>query len=111
LQQRSTVGCFEKHIKNIKEKKEFEKSFNERVIKAGKQAEYGTLLADFEKNYNDIRPYAIAKDYFTEVVLRNTEILSFGYRLYQLEQVYNTRGEQAFTDRKNNLIAEMYPRF
>ncbi len=86
-------------------KKEFEKSFNERVIKAGKQAEYGTLLADFEKNYNDIRPYAIAKDYFTEVVLRNTEILSFGYRLYQLEQVYNTRGEQAFTDRKNNLIA------
>jgi hypothetical protein len=86
-------------------KKEFEKSFNERVIKAGKQAEYGTLLADFEKNYNNIRPYAIAKDYFTEVVLRNTEILSFGYRLYQLEQVYNTRGEQAFTDRKNNLIA------
>ena len=31
--------------------------------------------------------------------------MTFGYRLYQLEQVYNTRGEQAFTDRKNNLIA------
>jgi hypothetical protein len=25
------------------------------------------------------------------------------YRLYQLEQVYNTKGEQAFNDRKNNL--------
>ena len=86
-------------------KKEFEKKFQERVNKAGKQAEYGTLLVDFEKNYSDIRPYAIAKDYFTEVVLRNSEILSFGYRLYQLEQVYNARGEQAFTDRKNNLIA------
>ena len=86
-------------------KKEFEKKFQERVNKAGKQAEYGTLLVDFEKNYTDIRPYAIAKDYFTEVVLRNSEILSFGYRLYQLEQVYNARGEQAFTDRKNNLIA------
>ena len=86
-------------------KKEFEKKFQERVNKAGKQAEYGSVLADFEKNYTDIRPYAIAKDYFTEVVLRNSEILSFGYRLYQLEQVYNARGEQAFTDRKNNLIA------
>lgn len=86
-------------------KKEFEKKFQERVNKAGKQAEYGTLLVDFEKNYSDIRPYAIAKDYFTEIVLRNSEILSFGYRLYQLEQVYNARGEQAFTDRKNNLIA------
>jgi hypothetical protein len=86
-------------------KKEFEMKFHERLIKAGKQAEFGNLLADFEKNYSEIRPYAIAKDYFTEVVLRNSEILSFGYRLYQLEQVYNARGEQAFTDRKNNLIS------
>ena len=86
-------------------KQDFEKKFQERVNKAGKQAEYGTILADFEKNYKDIREYAIARDYFTEVVLRNSEILSFGYRLYQLEQVYNTKGEQAFNDRKNNLIS------
>lgn len=86
-------------------KKEFEKKFQDRVNKAGKQSEYGTLLADFEKNYTEIKEYAISRDYFSEVVLRNTEILTFGYRLYQLEQVYNTRGEQAFTDRKNNLIA------
>ncbi|RTL14458.1 MAG: S46 family peptidase, partial [Flavobacteriaceae bacterium] len=86
-------------------KQDFEKKFQERVNKSGKQAEYGTILADFEKNYKDIREYAIARDYFTEVVLRNSEILSFGYRLYQLEQVYNTRGEQAFNDKKNNLIS------
>ncbi|MQP51784.1 MULTISPECIES: S46 family peptidase [unclassified Flavobacterium] len=85
-------------------KKEFEKKFQERVNKAGKQAEYGTILADFERNYSDIKEYAIARDYFSEVVLRNSEILSFGYRLFQLEQIYNTRGEQAFNDRKNNLI-------
>lgn len=86
-------------------KQNFEKKFQERVNKAGKQAEYGTILIDFEKNYKDIREYAIARDYFTEVVLRNSEILSFGYRLYQLEQLYNTKGEQAFNDRKNNLVA------
>jgi hypothetical protein len=84
-----------------------EKDFMARVTKAGKQAEYGNLLADFEKNYNEIAPYALARDYFTEVTLRNTELLTMAYRLYQLEQVYNTKGEQAFNDRKNNLIAGM----
>jgi hypothetical protein len=86
-------------------KKDFEKKFQERVNKAGKKAEYGTILADFEKNYSEIKELAIARDYFTEVVLRNSEILSFAYRLYQLEQVYNTKGEQSFNDRKNNLIS------
>ena len=85
-------------------KQKFEKEFKEKVVKAGKQAEYGSLLSDFENNYTEIKEYALARDYFTEVALRNTEILSVGYKLYQLEQILNTKGEQAFTDRKNNLV-------
>ncbi len=84
-------------------KKKFEADFQAKVIKAGKQVEYGNLLADFEKNYTEIKDYALARDYFSEVVLRNSEILSVGYKLYQLEQILNTKGEQSFTDRKNNL--------
>src|SRR5690606_36124156 len=42
--------------------------------------------------------------YFQEVVLRNNELLSVGFRLYQLENTYKQNGEQAFNDRKNNLI-------
>jgi hypothetical protein len=61
-------------------------------------------MADFDKNYNEIAPYALARDYFTEVVLRNTELLTTAYRLYQLEQIYNARGEQSFNDRKANTI-------
>jgi len=30
-------------------------------------------------------------------------MLTVAYKFYQLEQLYNTKGEQAFTDRKNNL--------
>lgn len=86
-------------------KKAYEKDFMDRVAKAGKQAEYGNLLADFEKNYTEIAPYALSRDYFMEVVLRNTELLSIGYRLFQLEQIYNARGEQSFNDRRNNTIA------
>ncbi|RTY86929.1 S46 family peptidase [Flavobacterium sp. RSP15] len=95
-------------------KRESEKTFQQKITKAGKEKEYGTVLADFDKNYTEIAPYALARDYFTEVVLRNTELLSIGYKLYQLEQVYKTKGEQSFIDRKNNLIpglANFYKNF
>ncbi|ALM49649.1 peptidase S46 [Flavobacterium psychrophilum] len=88
-------------------KRAFEKDFLAKVAKAGKQAEYGNLIADFEKNYTEIAPYALSRDYFTEVALRNTELLTVGYRLYQLEQIFNARGEQSFNDRRNNTIASL----
>lgn len=90
-------------------KQKFEKDFMAKVVAAKREAEYGQLLPEFKQNYAAIKDYAIARDYFTEVVLRNSEILSFGYRLFQLEQVYNSKGEQAFNDRKNNLIKGFEP--
>lgn len=86
-------------------KRDEEKAFAQKVAKAGKQSEYGNLLSDFEKAYAEIAPYALSRDYFSEVFLRNTELTTVGYKLYQLEQVYETKGAQAFNDRKNNLIA------
>lgn len=97
-----TQGLKKSNAITIKKKQEV--AFQEKVIKAGKQTEYGNLLADFDKNYKEIAPYASSRDYFIEVVLRNTELLSVAYKMYQLEQLLNTKGEQAFTDRKNNLI-------
>jgi hypothetical protein len=88
----------------VAKKKKQEAAFQENVVKAGKQAEYGNLLADFDKNYKEIAPYALSRDYFIEVVLRNTELLNVAYKMYQLEQLYSTKGEKAFTDRKNNLV-------
>ncbi len=85
-------------------KQKFEIDFNNRAAKAGKKAEYGNLLSEFEKNYAEIKDYAVARDYFSEVVLRNVELLSFGFKVYQLEQVYTSKGEQSFNDRKTNLI-------
>lgn len=84
-------------------KRKFEADFLDKVNKAGKQAEYGNLISDFEKNYTEIKDYALARDLFTEVALRNSELLQNAYRLYQLEQLLKTKGEQAFTDRKTNL--------
>jgi hypothetical protein len=100
-----TQGLLKSDAVAIKTNQEI--AFQEKVVKAGKQTEYGNLLSNFEKDYTEIAPYALAKDYFSEVALRNTELLSVGYKLYQLEQVYNSKGEQAFTDRKNNLVASL----
>ncbi|MCZ8167812.1 S46 family peptidase [Flavobacterium sp.] len=84
-------------------KEAFEKELTEKINKAGKQAEYGNLLGDFKTYYTEIRDYALARDLFTEVVLLNTELLQTGYKLVQLEQLYQNKGEQAFTERKNVL--------
>ncbi len=96
-----TKGLKKSNAITVKQK--FEASFQEKVIKAGKQAEYGNIISDFEKNYSEIKDFALARDLFSEVVLRNSELLQNSYRLYQLEQILKTKGEQAFTDRKNNL--------
>ncbi|SCY72234.1 S46 family peptidase [Flavobacterium caeni] len=85
-------------------KKKQEADFTNRVNKAGKQAEYGTLLADFDKYYKEIAPYALGREYFLEIALRNTELLSVTYKMYQLEQIYNNKGEQSFNDRRKNLV-------
>ncbi len=97
-----TQGLKKSDAINIKKKQEV--LFQQRVNLMGKQAEYGNLLTDFDKYYKEIAPYALSRDYFIEVVLRNTELLNVAYKMYQLEQIKSTKGEQAFTDRKNNLV-------
>ncbi len=51
-------------------KQKFEKDLTDKINKAGKQAEYGNLLSDFKTNYEAIAPYALAREYYSEVVLR-----------------------------------------
>lgn len=84
-------------------KQKFEKEFQERVIKAGKKAEYGNLISDFENNYAEIKDYSLARDYFNEIVVTNSDFLNVAYKLYQLEQLYNLKGEKAFEERRTTL--------
>lgn len=84
-------------------KKKQEVAFTNKVNKAGKQSEYGNLLSDFDKYYKEIAPYTLGREYFLEIVLRNTELLSVTYKMYQLEQLYNNKGEQSFNDRRKAL--------
>src|SRR5690554_1042039 len=88
----------------VAHKKDFEAQFTQKVNQANKQAEYGHLLQQFEDLYAEIEPYYLAREYFMEVALRNAELLTIGFQLYQLENVYRARGEQSFSDRRDNLL-------
>jgi hypothetical protein len=95
-------------------KKKQEAEFQQKVNKTGKQSEYGNLLANFDNDYKEIAPYAVSRELFLEVALRNTELLSVTYKMYQLEQLLSTKGEQSFNDRKKNLadgLGEFYKDF
>jgi hypothetical protein len=85
-------------------KREFEKEFNQRVFAQNQTDTYGALLTNFERLYTEITPYTVSRDIFMEVVMRNVELLSAGFRMYQLEQLYLSKGEQAFLDRKNKAV-------
>lgn len=91
----------------IAHKKDLELQFTDKVKQTNKQAEYGDLLQQFNGLYAEIEPYALAREYFLEVALRNAELLTVGFQLYQLENVYRSRGEQSFNDRRNNLIENL----
>lgn len=95
-------------------KKEFEKEFENRASKSLYANEYLSLLPEFEKLYTEIEPYSVSRDIFMEIVLRNTELLNIGFRLYQLEQLLDTKGWDAFDERKKAMlknVESMYKSF
>lgn len=83
-------------------KKAFEKDFVERAKKNKNTKAYANILPEFEKLYAAIAPYAISRDYFTEIGMRNAELLAAAWRVYALEKTFNN--EQSFESRKANLI-------
>jgi len=98
----------------VAKKRQQEEVFSRRVVAADKQPEYGNLLSDLAKNYAEIAPYALARDYFTEITLRNTELLNVAYKMYQLEQLLTSKGETAFEARRTELttgLGEFYKDF
>lgn len=87
-------------------KRNLEDQFTQTLAQKGLDDEYGHILKDFEKAYADFKDYDLAYNLFSEAFLRNVELLRTGFQLYQLEQVYNFRGEQSFNDRKNNFLKD-----
>lgn len=100
-----TLGLKKSNAAEIKRKQE--QNLIKQINAKGKQQEYGQLLPDFETYYTEIGPYAMAREYFQETVLRNIELMKHAFQTYQLVNLYKSRGGQAFNDRKNNFLQSM----
>lgn len=87
----------------VKIKKKLETDFDKLVAAKGLQNKYGTLLSDFDSMYKEIEAVSLANDYWSEVVNRNVELLSATVMMYQLEQVYEKKGTQAFEEAREKL--------
>lgn len=85
-------------------KKEQERVFLERVVKAGKTAEYGNLIKDLEADYTKIAPYNKKVDYFSEIVQRNIELLSIAYQVNQVVETAEKEGDAFYQERKDLIL-------
>src|SRR5690606_37436077 len=88
-------------------KKQQETALISEINKQGKQQEYGQLLPQCETYYTDIEPYALAREYYLETVMRNVALLRSAFQVYQLKQVYENTAARSFEDRRNNLISSL----
>ncbi len=78
---------------------EFQKIVNEEGL-----VEYQNLLADFDKLYQEYGEVTQARDYWIEVIYRNVELLNLTFQLYQLERVFEQKGQEAFDQEKTTFL-------
>ena len=91
--------------KAVEKKKALEKEFQQ-IVKEKGLTEYSNILSDFDKLYQEYGEVAQARDYWVEVVYRNVELLNLTFRLYQLEQTYLNKGEEAFAKMRDKFIKD-----
>lgn len=75
------------------------------------KAQYGHLLDDFKKQYKDIEPYALMKDYYDEIVGRNIEIMRGATYMRRLVNRYNKNGVESYNEYKDLLITRYFDGF
>jgi len=90
----------------IAKKRGFENEFQKLVKEKGLEKEYGSMLSDFDKLYNDFETVNVKRNNFLEVFIRNNELMHMLFRLYQMENT-NQRGEDAFNKAKEGTIARL----
>ena len=83
----------------IAKKKVFEAEFQKRVnANPVWKEEYGTLLNDLENAYAQVKPFGLARDYFTEIVSK-VELFAIGAQLNSLITAYEKEGDNGYRQR------------
>ena len=98
-----TLGIQKTHA--IQERRKMEQEFQSRVQKKKKwRRQYSPLLMDFEKTYEEVRPYATSREYIFEITRRNNELLNLASIFRSYRAMYQSGGLDAIKDRLPRLI-------
>jgi hypothetical protein len=79
----------------VANKKALEADFQKIVDQKG-LTQYKEILPEFDKHYAEYGDIAQSRDYFVEIFLRNVDLMNLTFQLYQLEQVNEKQGKDAF---------------
>ncbi len=89
----------------IQKRRMMEQEFQSRVDKKRKwRKKYGQLIADFEKNYLAIAPYARSREYIFEITRRNNELLNLASIFKSYQKMYESGGLKGIEARLPRLI-------
>lgn len=97
-----------KTYKALEKKRDYEAEFSRRLLTNPEwNTRWKNLLPRLRQLYQDIEPYALARDYYFETMVRNNEILAQAAGLHSWIESYDKNGEGYFgtktNDVKNNL--------
>ena len=89
----------------IGRKVKFEKEFMDKVKNNPEWTKaYGELLPNFHKLYEEIQPYALTRDYYSEVFSRNIELMSIAGYMNRLSKNFKESGAEGYNGFKGRLV-------
>ncbi|MBL7781880.1 MAG: S46 family peptidase [Saprospiraceae bacterium] len=95
-----------KMYKAVDKKKEYEAEFTRRIEQNPDwKYRYGNLLPRLRQLYQDIEPYALVRDVYSETMLRNNQILAQAAGLSSWLDTYEKNGEAFFVGKKESATA------
>ena len=79
----------------VQKKLEYEEEFQKRLPA---KSPYKNLLSDLNNLYEEINPYALANDYYSEIVLRNVDLTSYMATMKRLVAAYENNGVAGYNE-------------
>ena len=84
--------------KAIDKKKAFEKEFLQMVKDNKMDESYLSIFDQFDELYKENEDVELARNYFVEIAYLNNDLLKRAFALYNLQNLYQSKGKEAFKE-------------
>jgi len=88
--------------KAVDKKKKFEKEFLLLAKAKDLDNSYLGIFEEFDDLYKQNKEVALARDYFVEIAYLNVDLLKRSFSLYNLQNLYESKGKEAFKKGRDN---------